>query len=601
MTRHKESFWEEVPDLSIVSPGTPKQFALVTDEQRVPKDVMVKATGQIYGHGCEGIVFPVEVGLMDGQTLELVAKRFKSETYDDMGEWMTQDPDRQAETAYKNLSRLKQLGFHTPQFVGLATDANNNRLLLMSDLSKRGKLQILDDKSLYQGREVNWQVDGKPTKKKGIEVWNTLQNQAQIALGQLETHMLMKAYGIVFHCLPGVTWGLYQTAVDPQTNTGESFVVDTGLMQGFLDNYLQTEVVTELFQGYWQRVETWLNKLIAVRQVSKSADQLLSEHFEQNPVTARLQETFYKACVGLTLDHSGVGHSAFADWCEKRFVKKIPAKYQNLTRDRLLNAKVNWYSLLMSYQDLTGLELFDISAAAAEAAANGDWNKLVDFVGLAVCDQVLVYTMEVGQYLDQAYAEIKAIGGSYGDWKQKIPELLGCIPHWQPQMEWQDDGFPSFSVFDCHRDRAPDFLEAEVDSSVRTGGLSRQMVVKVPTNDSYDFWRITHCTRDNYLITDPSQILGMRLYEMGDPFYEKGYIFVEEEMGEQFNSDLIKLWYDIDSFGDRVRIIYSYPNQVCGDEWLQQFSVSQKEFETKKDELKRNFGDRFINMSLVGS
>ena len=95
-----------------------EKITLIAPNQTID-DVILRYRSEYGKGGCEGFVQPATIITSNEERLVQVKSFFK-ESYDDRGEYFSQDSNKKAEESYEALKSLKEMGFKVVPYFALA-------------------------------------------------------------------------------------------------------------------------------------------------------------------------------------------------------------------------------------------------------------------------------------------------------------------------------------------------------------------------------------------------------------------------------------------------------------------------------------------------
>lgn len=350
----KETPKQEMPKSSVVTLLTPDYNGVAT----------IEFTSKLGRSGVQGFVQPA-ILKFEEQELPIQAKSFYHQSTDDKGRDFSQDPNEEAERSYEALKFLSQRGFKILPFFGLATGKNGNKVLVMTDLTQGGRVEVYDEKDIHGARNVEQNVKGKKYIRNALETFENLANLTEIELGFIRTGLLQGAYDI------GLGYGVQHIIVrNPKTNRGDIFVADVGEIDYRKSKYrdaINADKFLEIPKEEIARV---------LLQMTEPSDK-----FQNIPLKKEFQDLLYKSLMGVSLMEFIGETGKEVEFARKRFVR-------NNFDDHFMKLKLYCLRTVTDIEKYLGEPLF-----------NKDNPE--DLAYFAVMDSRLRYVMRIREAVDK--------------------------------------------------------------------------------------------------------------------------------------------------------------------------------------------------------
>lgn len=367
-------------------------FSVLLKTPEGETQVLLQYTTDWAYNGCQGFVRPGLL-LIDSKKTPIQIKKFYTESFDDKGYVFSQNPQREAESSYEAFVLLRSLGFQTPPFFGLAINCDSEKLLIMTDLSDQGSLEVYDEKHIRRRRNVGVNVGGKEIIKNAKEVIDNLSNKGCVLLDLTRSELLS--------CAHGVTLGFgvaHMIVVDQASNLGQVYVVDVGEAGQANSEYKKVVDFESLIKTPTEEILNIYRKLLQIHHPKLNAEKLYTKYLKSNSRKAEFQNLVYKAMVGLSLDKKLGGLIGQEEFARRKFVR-------NNFPDHFMRVKFIFDQMVENYQNLTGQSLFEMTQEAYDKFINSTREENlfrgIDFSYLAAIDSIIYYLIGTRDLVDR--------------------------------------------------------------------------------------------------------------------------------------------------------------------------------------------------------
>lgn len=323
-----------------------------------------------YGRGgCEGVVFPTILSI-NGKETPVQVKHFYKESFDDRGDHFTQDPNEKARESFEAFTELREMGFKTVPYFALGKKEKDYDVLIMTDLTQGGGIEVYDQKQLHRNEKV---------RKKVMKC----KNWKDIRLGLMKTDLLKAANNV------GLGYGVcHMFTRNPRTNRAEIFVTDVGEYRR--NNRYDGEVAKIISRDDFVKTDPssayslMLNDDVLTKE-------MIEELREKNPTKHEFMELVRNACIYMAFTDLWGGWWKDAEWAKKIFTK-------NGFNDKFMKIKLNLKHIKDEYDHITGEELYhwdgdskEQFSEALKTAKRRDLLKGLDISYQACIDSDLFY------------------------------------------------------------------------------------------------------------------------------------------------------------------------------------------------------------------
>lgn len=406
------------------------------------------------GGGCEGVAIRA-VATKDRTIVPIMVKQFYKDTYDDAGEPFTQDPDKKAEESYAAFQYLSARGFNVPPFFALGVSPEGNKVLLMTDLSKVGELEVYDEKLVHRNTPVKYSLNGEETSGRMGKMLGSLANQGDVNIAMLRTSLLKSAYNV---CLGS---GVQHIIVrNPINNTAEVFVVDVGEFSQYTSQYAEAADAEKLVAVPHEEIVTTYQQLLDSRRPGLDAAELYAMAREAEPLRRQLQDVWYQAAVGLGLrDYIG-GMTQDAEWAKRKFVR-------NGFDEHFLKIKLHLHNTSRVFAENYGSPLNQVDESSVQRFLNAETTEDL-LVGLdlafqAVTDSHVQHTVAVREAVDA---------------NRPVPEYTSSV-------SFSDANLPHLEFFDNYDESNGDTCRVSVYGQSRDNLENYQLELELDWDAGY--------------------------------------------------------------------------------------------------------------------